>query len=156
MFHSIIYCSISHICLCGLFVCLSVFQVYNSYQGLLNGLDIMVQVCHCFPVMGTTRDCIFSNNVCHYKFIIMIPSIFSFPVFHLVAISWDLLGGLWCFGQWLACISNHVILMLYRLRLSKCKFTLYLASYTYIPLYTYFLLLSVNLYRGMLVQKLPL
>lgn len=50
-------------------VCLCVWlflQVYNSYQALLNGLDIMVQVCHCFPVMGTARDCIFSNDVCQY------------------------------------------------------------------------------------------
>ncbi|KAK7792817.1 hypothetical protein R5R35_000762 [Gryllus longicercus] len=44
-------------------MCQAYTEVYNSYQALLNGLDIMIQVCHCFPTTPNARDCIFNNNV---------------------------------------------------------------------------------------------
>ncbi|XP_049828356.1 kalirin isoform X4 [Schistocerca gregaria] len=44
-------------------MCQAYTEVYNSYQALLNGLDILVQVCHCFPSTLTARECVSDNNV---------------------------------------------------------------------------------------------
>lgn len=71
-------------------------QVYNAYQALLNGLDVMLQVCHNLPMLPTEsadRNANFTNV--RKKKIFLRASGNTFTSSHICVVSWIFLAWKW-------------------------------------------------------------